>query len=95
MGALSFHVTSLLLNRGTGYKDETELGSAEPCWHPEQRKGNIPALDEDAPSFLLSICVLLPTWLLLKILLLRSWRYSAREVKTLPAPCIRWFGVGL
>lgn len=84
-GALSLHVTSWLLNCVRGYKEGTELGSAEPRWHPEQGEGNIPALDEDAPSFLLSICVLLQTWLLLKILVLRPWRHSAREVKTLTA----------
>lgn len=87
-GALSLHVISWLLNCGTGYKEETELGSAEPRWQPEQREGKalIPPLDEDDPSFLLSICVLLPTWLLHKVLVLISWRCSAREVKTLQAP---------
>lgn len=91
-GALSVHVTSSLLNCGMGYKDETEPGSAEPRWHPGQREGNIPALDEDAPSFLFSICVLLQTWLLLKILVLRPWKHSAREVKTLTAS---WKSQGL
>lgn len=98
-GALSLHVSSSLLNCGTGCKDQSELGSAEPRWHPEQREGKalLPPVHEDVPSFLLSICVLLQTWLLLKILVLRSWRHSAREVKTPEhlGKAKGWFGVGL
>lgn len=82
-GALSLHVTSWLLDCGTGYKDQSELGSAEPRWRPEQREGQ--AL---IPPLLLLSCfpsVLLQTWLLLIILVLGSWMHSAREAQTITA----------